>query len=327
MGEVMLFEGSLVASWVHDPSVSGLRNGNGPKVTPAPVTRLPIDDIRLGETPRLGEVDLAHLAVVVELGGSWPPLLVTKTRRIIDGHYRYLAARRLGHPDVACLVFDGDETDAFIEAVHQNITQGLPLTLRERKQAAGRILIARPGWSDRRIAELCGLAHKTVGRLRQAFGCQDGEIPHLDRRQGRDGKSRAVDPAGVRARIVRAIEQQPSASLRHLARLSGSSHETVRAVRRQSQQSDEPTLGVPSGDRCRELPVSPATDAAFLSTPAGVSFAEWFERTSIADEWIYHGQSVPLSRVYEIADEARRRAKAWTDFAASLNHRTNPHGN
>jgi hypothetical protein len=58
-----------------------------------------------------------------------------------------------------------------------------------------------------------------------------------------------------------------------------------------------------------------------------VSFAERFERTSIADEWICHMQSVPLSRVYEIADEARRRAKAWTDFAASLNHRTNPHGN
>jgi hypothetical protein len=34
-----------------------------------------------------------------------------------------------------------------------------------------------------------------------------------------------------------------------------------------------------------------------------------------------------LSRVYEIADEARGRAKAWTDFAASLNHRTNLHGN
>ena len=288
-----------------------------------PVMRVPIGDLWVGESPRLGQVRLAHLRVMAELAGAWPPLLITRAGRIVDGHYRYLAARRLSLTHVDCVVFNGADSDAFVEAVRRNVTQGLALTLPERKNAAGRILADRPGWSDRRIAELCGLTHKTVGRLRQDGIRQGGEFRHLDARQGRDGKSRAVNPLAVRTRIIEAIEQEPGASLRHLARMSGSTHETVRAVRRRIQQAPLSSGRGTSDNQLRRPPVNPSRDAAFISTESGTSFAEWFGQTSITPEWVNYLDAVPLSRVYEVADEAHRRATAWAEFAATLASRVN----
>jgi hypothetical protein len=285
-----------------------------------PVVRVPIEEVRLGETARLGEVSSAHLDLVAERAGAWGPLLVSQSGRIMDGHYRYLAARRLGHSFVECVIFKGDEREAFVEGVRRNVAHGLPLTLRERKSAASRILTFDPGWSDRMIAEVCGLAHETVGRLRESEGCPAGDIRHLGKRRGRDGKYQRVDDGETRARIVDAIKADPGASLRQVAREVGSSPETVRKLRRQIQEVPQPLALVPLSGRSV---VSPSKDAAFVSTDAGCSFATWFERTSITEGWVDHIAAVPLSRVYEIADEALKRAAAWKDFAAALTSRVN----
>jgi ParB-like chromosome segregation protein Spo0J len=296
-----------------------------------PVVRVPIDQIQVGESARLGERSSAHITVVAELAGGWEPLLVTPAGRIVDGQYRYLAACRLGLTHLECVIFDGDDRSAFVEGVRRNVAHGLPLTLQERKNAATRILAFGTNWSDRKIAELCGLAHKTVGRLRQGAACPGGAIPHLDKRKGRDGKYQAPDTNQARARIVEAIESDPGASLRQVARCAGSSPETVRKVRRQLEQGSRPpatpqptTISVPN--QVVKPRVSPWRDAAFVSTDGGSSFAAWFERTSISSEWLDHVQSVPLSRVYEIADEALRRASEWKSFADALTLRANRNG-
>lgn len=300
-----------------------MRNGS--------VVRLPIERVHVGESARLGERSSVHIALVAELAGGWEPLLVTRDGRIIDGHYRYLAARRLGLRHLECVLFDGDERSAFIEAVRRNIAHGLPLTLQERKGAATRVLTFDPTWSDRKIAKVCGLDHKTVGRLRQGVARPGGVIPHLDKRRGLDGKYQAANASRTRARIVEAIEADPDASLRQLARCAGSSPETVRKVRRQLEQGSRQSLTahpavIPSPGHPVTARVSPSRDAAFVSTDAGMSFATWFERTSISGDWLDHVQSVPLSRVYEIADEALRRAAAWKDFADALTVRANRPG-
>jgi ParB-like chromosome segregation protein Spo0J len=306
---------------------------------------IPIDVLRPGDTARMGNLDEGHLAVITGLAGSWPPLLVTSRGDIIDGHYRYAAAQRLGLTDLVCTVFDGDGFDAFVEGVRRNIPQGLPLALRERKAAARRILTMHPEWSDRRVAELCGLAHQTVGRMRFGEGRQPGAILHLDSRRGRDGKAWVRSSSEVERRIREAIAERPEASLREIARLAGTTHETVRAYRRRANRAVargpapveaagsatafgqiapvgtaspvEPALdraAAPSGAN------SPARDDAFTSTAEGASFAAWFERTA-NDAGRQYVQSIPLSRVYEIEDEARRRARMWSDFATALTAR------
>jgi hypothetical protein len=61
------------------------------------------------------------------------------------------------------------------------------------------------------------------------------------------------------------------------------------------------------------------------ATPSAAAFSAWFSGADVGDEWSDHVAVVPLSRVYEIADEARRRAKSWTRFAEALELRTSAH--
>ena len=108
-----------------------------------------------------------HVQRLVALAGHWPPILVNRVRRsVIDGAHRVEAARILGLDRIEAWYFDGEPDEALIEFVRRNVHQGLPLTLRERKRAAEHVLTAYPEWSDRRIAELCAISPKTVGRLR-----------------------------------------------------------------------------------------------------------------------------------------------------------------
>ncbi len=251
-----------------------------PQAVVGRLVRFPLHLLQPGQAIRIGGLRADHLEAVMQLGGNWPPLLVTEGGRIVDGNYRYAAAKKLGHRYVDAHVFEGDDVDSFVEAVRCNAQQGLPLTLEERRTAARRVLVGHTEWSDRRIGVLCGLAHETVGRLRRDLR-EGGEIRHLDRRIGRDGKSQPVGGA------------------------------------------PGPRLGAeatrPTGVRCREADVEPpSADPAFTSTDEGRDFVAWFEHTAIDDGWIEHVRSVPLSRVYLIADEARRRAAAWSAFADAV---------
>jgi hypothetical protein len=66
-------------------------------------------------------------------------------------------------------------------------------------------------------------------------------------------------------------------------------------------------------------------DSACSSTPAGASFASWFDGTAVGDCMTY-ADDVPLSRVYEVIDEARARAAQWIAFAERLGRRAATEG-
>ncbi len=63
-------------------------------------------------------------------------------------------------------------------------------------------------------------------------------------------------------------------------------------------------------------------DLALVSSDDGEDFVAWFDRTTLTEEecWRFL-DSVPLSRIYEISDEARRRSEVWLQFAKSLDAR------
>ena len=133
------------------------------------VTQTPLNGLRPHPQLRLGELDQDHLSVISLSEQDWPPIVVRRAdNTIIDGHYRYVAARRLGHRRIACVYFDGGDEAAFLEALRRNRSHGLPLSLQERQRAARRLLESHPDWSHRRIAELCCLAPGTVARIRTA---------------------------------------------------------------------------------------------------------------------------------------------------------------
>jgi hypothetical protein len=295
----------------------------------ADIVPVAVADLVMGVPFREDGLCLEHVERLVVAAGEWPPIVVSRADRVvIDGSHRVAAARRLGFATIEAVLFDGSPEDAFVEFVRRNVTHGLLLTLAERKRAARRVLRSHPAWSDRRVAEVCGLSPKTVGRLRVERGCPSEGGPQLDGpvRIGRDDRARPVSRASVRPRVVAALHAEPNASLRAIAAVAGVSPETVRLVRMNLR--GEPSTDLPNIDRAprsttsAEEPAAWRTDAALRTAECGEDFLAWFERTALGEDDVARVQMVPLSRVYEIADEARRRSDAWLQVARVLEARS-----
>jgi hypothetical protein len=303
-------------------------------VHPEPPT-VALADVKVTPAFRASGVSREHVMTLVELGGGWPPVLVQRSDcLVIDGAHRVAAARLLGWQRIEVTFFDGTAEEALLEFLGRNVEHGLPLSLRDRKQAGRRVLTAHAEWSDRRIAEMCGISPKTVGAMRANVGPRPiEELSHLDTlsRIGRDNRSRPVDTVSVRARVVEAIKTQPDASLRAIAAVAGVSPETVRLVRMNLRTApvvsaltdhDEARPTAPQQAACVE-PEHWRDDAALSSCDGADDFLGWFDRTSVCrDECTKRVDAVPLGRIYQIADEARRRSELWMQFAKSLEARS-----
>lgn len=314
---------------------------------------------RIGEASVRASVRAAHVRALAEVPDSWPPILVDRqSHEIIDGVHRYHAAASIGKPTISCALFDGSAHEALLEAIHRNVQHGLPLSLKERQTAARRVLTRYEGWSDRKIARLCGLSPSTVGGLRDRSSVKNEQS---NGRQGIDGRVRPTDAGGLRQRIEQAVQSSPGASLREIASLVGASPSTVKSVRDrvrngnglsvvEGEKSLEkaitaqfvhpqngnghrvtvPMNGLPRSDGNLLLGSPPSrrhesnwgSDTAISATADGAVFSVWFSRTLIEEDWYEHVDSVPLSRSYEIADEARRRARCWNTFADLVERRT-----
>ena len=263
---------------------------------------------------------------LADMGGAWPPILVRRDGFVIDGGHRVAAARRLGLARILAVYFDGDTDDAYVEFVRRNVTHGLVLSLRERKEAANRVLQMHPEWSDRRVAEVCALSPKTVGRLRPTSNdIEDLDLIEGGVREGRDHRLRPTRSGSVRRRVIEALRVQPEASLRTIAVAVGASPETVRLVRLNLTTSDtDPVEGEPVRADVPEAESADEqwrNDAALVSSDRGSDLLAWMERTKVDESDLSWVDAVPLSRVYIVSEEARRRSDAWLLLAKALESR------
>jgi ParB-like chromosome segregation protein Spo0J len=211
---------------------------------------VPIGDLMGTLSPRERHEDPAHVRLLAETESTHPLLVHRPTMRVIDGVHRLLAAMMNGRTEVAVQSFDGSEADAFVLAVELNIRHGLPLTLRERKAAAQRIIGSHANWSDRAIAERTGLSAKTVGKTRKEA---TDEVPERGSRVGRDGKARPLSSVEGRRSAAALIVAEPEISLRELSRKTGVSVGTIRNVRKRLACGQDP---IP--DRLRDAESGPA---------------------------------------------------------------------
>jgi ParB-like chromosome segregation protein Spo0J len=310
------------------------------RIESSEVVELAIGDLRIGPSMRERGIDAAHVATLAEVADSWPPIVVNRAdAAVVDGQHRVAAAKQLGIRTLRAVWFNGSPDDSYVEFVRCNVGHGLPLTLAERRLAARRIVCSRPELSDRRIAVVCALSPRTVARLREEAGAEarringNGSAPAKGR-IGRDGRVRPIDPVAVRARIAKELTRRPDASLRTIANAVGASPETVRSVRNEMRAAvaanlpdahAKPEVGAKVlGLLERKAPGSSPVrgDPAFTDRDGGQQFVGWFDTTCVEPGDLYqYVESVPLSRVYEIADEARRRAEFWTRFAVALEGR------
>lgn len=295
----------------------------------AGVTEVPLHLLRRGFSARCGPEDVKHAQVLVEAFEKLPPIIVhRRSMAVIDGNHRVLAAVILKRSTISAIFFDGDDDEAYVEAVRHNVAHGRPLNIQERERAACRLITTHPDWSDRRISEVCGLAPQTVARRRRSATVPTDQLSRV----GRDGKSRPTDPAAVRLYVAELLAARPTASTREIALAAGSSEATVRDVRERLRQGKSPLPLAQSRHRTCPEPGAPppdfppqarwSEDTALRSTPSGRDFGVWFDGRTIDDQdWQPHVESLPLNRLPLIAAEARRRAECWTRLSEALGKR------
>jgi ParB-like chromosome segregation protein Spo0J len=298
------------------------------------VTAVALSDLRYGPQVRDQRISLDHVWRLVAVFEALPPIVVRRADgAVLDGHHRWAAAKELGRTHIDAEVIDCDDAEAAVIAVARNIAHGQPLTLSERKAAARRFLADHSEWSDNRIAEVCGLTHKTVGDLRPRR-----ESPNVDKRRGRDEKSYPSDPAPRREAAARALRDQPDRPLRDVAEEVGLSPETVRDVKRRIEAdeppvppklrpvpSPEPTDETKVRDLVTPIPKRWADDPACRRSDAANAFARWFDSVVRHDftTWERHLEAVPAEHADLVVSLARQQARFWTEFASRLSHPQN----
>lgn len=288
----------------------------------------PITALALMEGPRLGGEDPAHTQLLAETDAELPPILVHRpTMRIIDGLHRVRAAQLRGRDTITVEFFDGSEAEAFVLAVERNIAHGLPLSQRDRKTAAVRILRSYPDWSDRRIARSTGLAAGTVSSLRRRLSAQ---LAQANKRIGQDGRVRPVDNAQRRERAAQMLAEYPDTPLREVAKGAGISLSTAHNVRKQIRsgnkrpypENGQPAqkISAPLGARGNQYPPREAgkrelqstlqdlkNDPSITLNIAGRNMLRWLNSQAIqSDDWKPLLKSIPPHRLGTVGSVSLR---------------------
>ncbi len=278
-------------------------------------------DLSVGYSPRQTKVDPDHVAALADVLDCLPPVVVDeRTMTVIDGVHRLQAYKTMGRRYIPALLFRGTDMEALVIAIQANIQHGKPLNRSERQEAARALLCRCPGRSDRWVAEVCGVSHTTVAVLRRTVSAADGKV-----RTGRDGRRRPVDPSLGQAAVARVMAENPTASIRQAAGAAGVAPSTVQRVSAGLARSQTPASAPIVLDITGEAhgPVGALlADRALRSFPAGTEAVSWLARTAVSVEDLHaHLRNLPLSRVYVVADECRRRARTWAQMADALEAR------
>lgn len=284
-----------------------------------------VDVLKPADSPRLQGENHSHALALAESGVEFPPILVHRgTMRVIDGMHRLFASRLRGRETIAVRFFDGDERDVFMLAVKANIEHGLPLSLSDRKAAAGRIVRSHPQYSDRAIAEISGISARTVAIIRE---CTTAGSEQLHTRVGRDGRVRPANPAAGRQVVSQLLSSRPHASLRAIAREAGVSPGTVRKVREQltrgsdppnpavRKAADAPTVEKGGVETLQQL----RRDPSLRSSQDGRLLLHLLAVLSVdAKRWEQLARTVPGHHRDTVAAAANRSAEVWRNFIALL---------
>lgn len=224
------------------------------------VASVPVASVRGDLVVRTtGTID-EHVAVLSEVPAELPPITVHRSSmRVLDGLHRLRVAQLRGDAEIRAVLVDCDEAEALALAIGLNAGHGLPLSQQDRRSAVRQLLGLRPDWSDRRIANVAGVSHHTVGTLRRRAS---GRTAQSNSSVGRDGRSRPRNPAAGRAQIAALLEKRPDASLREIARLVGMSPATVLDVRRRR------TGPATASDRPNPVASPPRPGPAGIADPA-----------------------------------------------------------
>lgn len=317
---------------------------------------VPVADLVPADSPRLGGIDESHAQQLAEVYALLPPILVHRpTMRVIDGMHRLRAATIVGLDVIDAQFFDGAEEEAFIQSVARNIAHGLPLSLADRKAAAGRILAAFPAMPNQSVAVYTGLDAEAVAEVRRRSATGPSQL-----NAGASGKGRPLDRMSERRQVAERVpprSEPPSrAAVRESGRPLGTAHGARRLLRRseESVAADRPGTSSPQASGTRKPPVgaggtpgpdrrapkrpvhpaatrssldllrSLAADPSLRDSEAGRDFLRWLHAHFFTDEaWRRRIGAVPPHCTDTVAEVALKCSDIWLRFAQELSDRRN----
>jgi len=283
-----------------------------------PAEMVPISRLRLGGSPRTGDVSAEHIRVLARATVPMPPIIVHRgTMCVLDGVQRVRAATLSAREHIEAQFFDGDENEAFVLAVEANTAHGLPLSVTDRKAAAARIILSHPTRSDRWIAVISGLTASTVGEIRRRSTV---EAARSNTRLGRDGRTRPLDSSDGRRLAGELMRADPDRSLRDIARAAGIAPSTVLDVRNRISCGEDPVparKSVPPPRRPDEpdplaIMRTLCKDPSLRLTEAGRTLLRWLDAHTVTGEPPV--ADVPAHCAAAIAALARHNARFWSEF-------------
>lgn len=107
-------------------------------------------------------------------GVQFPPVVVFcdgASHWLADGFHRYFGADHAGLGKIAADVRNGTQRDAVLYSLKANATHGLKRTNADKRKAVETLLKDSEwaAWSDRKIAEVCGVSHPFVAAIRKPY--------------------------------------------------------------------------------------------------------------------------------------------------------------
>jgi hypothetical protein len=159
------------------------------------ITRLRLSLIRAdaGTQSRaaISEATVAEYAESMLAGSRFPPVVVFHSKGtylLADGFHRVLASKLAKLKQIDAEVRQGSRLDAVKFSLSANHTHGLRRSNDDKRHSIEIALRELPQWSDRAIAELCGVSHPSVGVARRELVNSSS----CEKRLGRDGKLRQL---------------------------------------------------------------------------------------------------------------------------------------
>ena len=116
-----------------------------------------------------------------------------------DGFYRIKAQMKLGRKIIEAVVRQGDKDSAFLFSIEANKAHGVPFTREEKRLHIIRLL-ENPkwrNWSDRAIARICDVSHKTVGNEREQLAKKNKKLTSTVRTFVKNGQTRQMNTSGI----------------------------------------------------------------------------------------------------------------------------------
>ena len=122
----------------------------------------------------LNQETVAEYAQAFTAGASFPPVVVFfdgANYWLADGFHRYFGARDAGESALNAEIITGTQRDAVLYSLKANATHGLRRTNADKRKAVETLLkdAEWATWSDRKIAEVCGVSHELARQVRGAI--------------------------------------------------------------------------------------------------------------------------------------------------------------